>query len=461
MSTEARATSTIAEGGRGSWGSRLGFILASAGAAVGLGNIWRFPYLSGENGGGAFLVVYLALLFTVAISVLLAEFVVGRASRKNAVGAYRTLGGGIWPAFGLLGVLAAFVILSFYSVVGGWTLAYLLRALTEGFPTADPTVLGPAFGALIGDPVLPVLYHAVFMGLTVAVAIAGVKGGIERWCRLLMPLLLVLVVLLAIRSLTLPGAGAGIAFFLAPDLEAITAGTMLAALSQALFSVGVGIGAMLTYGSYLSRDVGLPGATAWIVGLDLVVAVLAGLIVLPAVFAFGFDPASGPPLTFITLPAVFASMPAGAVFAVLFFLLLLIAALTSAINLFEAVIAFVVDEIRLDRWRAAVLTGGLVFAAGIPSAYSFGPWSNATLAGRTVFDWMDFLTTNLAMPIGAFAVVVFVGWFNGARSLDEATGGGAHRFALGGLWLWTCRIVAPVAIGWILLAGLGLLPGGT
>ncbi len=448
-----------AAGTRGSWGSHLGFILASAGAAVGLGNIWRFPYLTGENGGGAFLIIYLALTFTVAISVLLAEFVVGRAAQHNPVGAYRALGGGLWPIFGVLGVAAAFVILSFYSVVGGWTVAYLIRSIGIGFPSSDPADLGPAFGGLIGHPIWPILCHAVFMALTVGIAIGGVRAGIERWCRLLMPILFVLVLILVVRSVTLPGAGAGIAFFLVPDFARISGEMFLAALSQALFSVAVGVGAMLTYASYLSRSVNLPSATGWIVTLDLIVALLAGLIILPAVFAFGFDPASGPPLTYITLPAVFAEMPAGQMFGTLFFLLLLIAAVTSAINLFEVVLAFMVDELGVRRTSAALIGGTLIFAVGIPSAYSFGIWEEVRFAGRNFFDWMDFLTTNLALPIGAFAIAVFTGWAFGNRAIDEATSGGLYRFGLATAWLWVCRVVAPAAIVLILLSGLGLLGG--
>ena len=444
-------------GTRGAWGTRLGFILASAGAAVGLGNIWRFPYLTGENGGGAFLIVYLMLLFTVAISVLMAEFAVGRATQRNPVGAYRMLGGGLWPTFGVLGVAAAFIILSFYSVVGGWTVAYLLRAVLDGFPSSDPAAVGPAFGGLIGDPVWPLVYHAVFMALTVGIALGGVRAGIERWCRLLMPVLFLLVLVLVGRSLTLPGAADGIAFLLVPDFDRITGASVLDALSQALFSLGVGVGAMLTYGSYLSRTVNLPGATAWIVVLDVMVAVLAGLIVLPAVFAFGLDPASGPPLTYITLPAVFAAMPAGQVFGILFFTLLLIAAVTSAINLFEVVIAFMIDEMGMPRLTAGLLIGALIFAVGIPSAYSFGIWGEVRLDGRTFFEWMDFLATNLLQPIGAFAIAAFVGWISGARAVEEATAGGAHRFGLATAWLWVCRVVAPLTIVWILLSGLGLL----
>lgn len=444
---------------RGHWGSRLGFILASAGSAVGLGNIWRFPYLTGENGGGAFLLIYLALLFTVAISVLLAEFVVGRAARRNAVGAYRALGGRLWPVFGFLGIAAGFVILSFYSVIGGWTIAYLQQALVAGFLSSDPAAVGATFETRIGHPLTPLLYHGVFMALTIGIALGGVRGGIERWSRLLMPVLFGLVIVLAVRSLTLPGASAGIAFFLAPDFGEVTGATVLAAFSQALFSLSVGMGAMVTYGSYLSREVQLPGATAWVASLDALIACLAGLVILPAVFAFGFDPSSGPGLTYITLPAVFAEMPAGALFGALFFLLLLIAAVTSAVSLVEPFIAFVVEEVGLRRLTAGLAMGALVFALGIPSAWSFGLLADVTLAGRTFFGWMDFLTTKLALPLGALAITLLVGWIARGHALAEVTGDGAHRFPLARLWLWTCGLVAPLAIVWILLAGLGLLPG--
>ena len=438
---------------RAHWNSRLGFILAAAGSAVGLGNIWRFPYLAGENGGGAFLVLYLAIAFTLGVSVLLAELAIGRLGQRNPVGAMRALAGGPWTAAGYLGTATAFLVLSFYSVVGGWTLAYIVKSATGtlGGESADAAKL--VFGALVGGAAEPVIYHGLFMALTAAIVLRGVGGGIEAANKWLMPALFLLLVVLVLRAVTLPGAAKGLAFYLTPDFSMVTPATVVAALSQAFFSLSVGLGAMITYGSYLDRRGGnLSRSAFWITGIDCSVAVLGGLLIFSAVFAFGHDPAAGPGLTFVTLPTVFHQMPGGALFAVAFFLLLALAALTSAVSLLEVAVAYLVDERAMPRRRATLGLGLAVFFAGIPSALSLGPWSSYTLYGRGVMDLLDDLTVKVMIPLGGIVLSLFVGWILADRAA-AALAGPARPLWLRA-WIAMCRYVAPAAIGWVMVAGL-------
>ena len=439
---------------RGHWGSRLGFILAATGSAVGLGNIWKFPYTAGSAGGGAFLVVYLALVLTIGVSVMLAEFSIGRAAERSPVGAFRKLKGGGWPLVGFMGVLASVAILSFYSVVGGWTIAYIVKSVGNLLTTTDPNVLGGLFSGFISSPIEPIIYHAIFMSLTIGVVIAGVHKGIERTCEVLLPLLFIILVILAIRSITLPGAMEGVAFYLVPDFSKINGAVVGDALGQAFFSLSLGMGTMLTYGSYLSHKENLSRSAIWVTLADMSVAVIAGLVILPAVFAFGFDPTEGPGLVFITLPAVFGQMPAGVFFAVLFFVLLTIAALTSSVSLLEAVIAYLIDEKKLKRPHAALGAGLFIFTIGVACSLSMGPWSEFTIAGKNIFDFMDYSSSNVMLPLGGIAVSLFVGWVILPRATQEATSQGAHPFVWMKAWIFICRFVAPVAIAWILISGL-------
>ncbi len=439
---------------RGHWGSRFGFILAATGSAVGLGNIWRFPYMAGENGGGAFLIVYLVLVFTIGASVMLSEFVIGRAAERSPVGAFKKLKGGVWPLAGFMGVAAGFIILAFYSIVAGWTLTYIVKSATGLLAISDPDALAASFEDFIGDPIQPLIFHGIFMALTVGVVAAGVHRGIERTCELLLPMLFVILIVLAVRSLTLPGAMEGVAFYLTPDFSRIDANVINAALTQAFFSLSLGMGAMITYGSYLSHKANLPSAALWVVLCDATVAVTAGLVIMPAVFAFSFDPTEGPGLVFITLPAIFGQMPVGVLFSILFFTLLLIAALTSAVSLLEVVTAYFVDERGLNRKTAAVCVGIAIFLVGIPASLSLGPWSDVLLFGMTIFDLMDYVTANLLLPLGAIAISLFVGWVIFPRALEEATSKGAHPFIWAVPWRFISRYVAPLAIAWILIMGL-------
>lgn len=433
---------------RAHWRTRTGFIIAAAGSAVGLGNIWRFPYMAGENGGAAFILIYLALIFTLGFSVLMAEQAMGRASQHSPVRAFRSLKGGFWPVFGMIGVLTAFVILPFYSVVGGWTLGYIWKSI-EGVAREKG-----AFGAFISDGGLTILFHAIFMAMTIWIVHSGVRNGIEKWTRVLLTLLLVLLILLAIRVLLLPGAEKGIEFFFSPDFSKVTEDTIHAALSQAFFSLSLGMGVMITYGSYMSREKPLAGDAASVVGLDSMVAILAGLVILPAVFAFGLDPKAGPSLTFITLPEVFAQMPGGKIFGVLFFLMLTVAALTSSISLLEVVTAHLEDEYQLSRVPTSIGAGLLMFLLGIPCALSFGAMSDVTLFGMTFFDLMDYLSGKILLPLGAMGITFFVGWVAWSRVVQELNGeqGGIPGWA--SLWRLMCAVIAPLLILWIMFEGI-------
>lgn len=439
---------------RGHWGSRLGFILAATGSAVGLGNIWKFPYTVGNNGGGVFLVVYLAIVLTIGVSVMLAEFSIGRASERSPVGAFTRLRGGLWPAAGFLGVVASFAILSFYSVVGGWTIAYVVKSASGLIATADTDTLGGLFGGFISSSVEPIVYHSIFMALTMGVVLGGVHKGIERTCKVLLPMLFIILIVLAVRSVTLPGAMEGLAFYLVPDFSKINADVIGNALGQAFFSLSLGMGAMITYGSYLSQKENLSQAAIWVTLADMSVAVISGLVILPAVFAFGFDPTEGPGLVFITLPAVFGQIPAGVIFAVMFFILLAIAALTSSVSLLEVVIAYLIDEKKMRRAPAAIVSGTLIFVVGIACSLSMGVWSGFTIAGRNIFDFMDYTSSNVMLPVGGIAISLFVGWVILPRATQEATSQGAHPFFWVKGWQFVCRYVAPVAITWILISGI-------
>lgn len=437
--------------GRGNWGSRLGFVMAAAGSAVGLGNIWRFPWLAGENGGGLFLLIYLVMIATLGVSVLLAEIVIGRAAQKDPVGAFRLLGGGAWPLVGYLGISAAFLILSFYGVVAGWTLAFAVKLAFGVFATVAPS---QAFGDLLASTVEPLAWAFAFLAMTAIVVVGGIRNGIERANLVLMPSLFVLLLVLAVRAVTLPGGLDGLRFFLAPDVSRLGIEAVTAALGQAFFSLSIGLGAMITYGSYLQPGQSLGRSALQIAVLDTLAAVLAGGIVFPAVFFAHIDPASGPGLAFITLPSVFAEMPAGRLFGVVFFVLLAIAALTSAISLLEPVVAFLVDEHGLRRQRATLLVTAGAFLLGVPSSLSLGPMPQLSAFGLSFMDLLDFVTASLMLPFGGLLIAVFVGWKITPRAKTELADEAGRYPLLARLWLFLLRFAAPVAIAWILLAGL-------
>ncbi len=443
------AASSVAPGvpmtaGRATWGSRLGFVLAAAGSAVGLGAVWKFPYVVGAHGGGAFLVVYLGCVLSLGVALLLAEMTIGRLTGKSVTTALRELGGRRWAWVGRIATFNAFAILSFYVVVGGWTVAYLQRAILGKALAADTESLVSEFSAFIADPVASLVSMGVFLGLTCMIVAAGVQKGIERAGKWLMPALFLLMLLVIARALTLPGAMAGVAWFLTPDFSVISGRILLEALGLAFFSLSLGAGMIVVYGSYLPKDARLAGSAVWVATLATLACFLAGLMILPAVFAFGVAPNAGPGLTFITMPAIFAQMPFGHLVAVAFFLLLLFAALTSAVSLFEPVAAFLIDEYQWRRGPAVIAVLVATFLFGAPAALSFGVWSHIRLFDRTIFDLMDYVTVNLLMPAGGLCVAIFVGarvWPL-ARTVLEGTQG--QWFVP--VWRALLLVLTPIAI---------------
>jgi len=437
---------------RGAFGSRLGFILAAAGSAIGLGNIWRFPYTAGENGGGAFVLLYLVFVVALGLPVLIAEVSLGRASKSNPVGAFkRFFPESFWPYVGGLGVLTGFGILAFYVVVAGWSLSYLYRALTGTFDGAmSAERSGELFTQIITSPTETVATAALFLVLTALVVRAGVGGGIERASKILMPVFFVLLIVLAWRSLTLPGAGEGIDFLFASDFSKLTGDGVMSALGQALFSLSLGMGAMITYGSYLPDRENLPVAGAAVALFDTSIALLGGLIIFPALFSQGMEPSEGPGLVFVVLPTIFHSLPAGNLFAIAFYGLLSIAALTSTISLLEVVVAYFVDEKQWSRDKAVMVVVPACLLLAVPSALSQGasPLFTDFIAGKGFLDTQDILFGNLSLSIGALLISVFVGWKWGVKNaLAEMEG-----FALGGVWSVLIRFACPVAVGAVLIA---------
>lgn len=439
---------------REQWGSRLGFILAAAGSAVGLGNIWRFPYITGKYGGAAFVFFYLLVVIIIGMSLMLAEFAIGRSARQDAVGSMKKLGGGAWTIVGWMGFFCGFVILSYYAVIAGWTLAYMIKSLTGLMLEATSgEASGALFGAFVSNVPQVLTYHAIVMLTVCAVVYLGVSGGIEKCCKFMMPSLFIILFFLIIRSVTLPGAGAGLEFYMSPKLENLTSEGMLAAIGQGFFSLSLAMGIMIVYGSYIPKEEYLPTSVRSVVIIDTAVAILAGFAIFPAVFAFGIEPGAGAGLTFVTLPVVFSKMPMGFVFSLAFFTLLFLAAFTSAISLLEVSVAYGIDQLKLSRKNSTIVMGGLIFLLGIPSALSVGGHI-PQIAGKDFLDVADYVTNNVVMPLGGILITLFVGWFwtDGAKA--EITDNGARVFPLYTVWLWICRIVAPATIAVIFITGL-------
>jgi NSS family neurotransmitter:Na+ symporter len=433
---------------RGQWGSSVGFVLAAAGSAIGLGNIWRFPYVTGENGGAAFVIIYLACVLLICLPYLFAELVVGRFSQKNPVGAIQLIRPNTpWWLVGALGVLTGVFILSYYGVLAGWTFGYIFK---------DLIAAGTSFEEFIASPGLVLPLFALFMFFTVSVVIGGVEQGIERSAKILMPILLALMFLVIARGLTLPGAGRGLEFYLKPDFSAVTGQTILAALGQAFFSLSLGMGAMITYGSYLPKNSNLRVAGGSVAVFDTAIALLAGFMIFPAVFAMGKAPNEGPALVFIVLPEIFAEMPMGGLVAFIFFLLLSIAALTSTVSLLEVVVSYCVDERRWSRRKSVWTVAAITFVIGVPSALSQGAvdaLSNMSVFGKTSFlGLMDFIWGNISLALGALLLSVFVGWVWGPKEAggEIRTGSGMSDQAVR-FWAFFLRYICPVVIFIVLL----------
>ncbi len=441
---------------RGNWSSQFGFIAAAAGSAIGLGNIWRFPYMVGRYGGAAFVLVYLAIIIFIGVPVMNSELLIGRKSERNAVGAFKVLApGSPWFIVGAMGILAGFIILSYYSVVAGWAVAFIFKS---GAYMATGADYANIFVGHITSPAAPIIWHGIFMLMCIGIVAAGIEKGIEKYSKILMPALVIILLVLIVRSVTLPGAGEGLAFYLKPDFSKLTAEGILAALGQAFFTLSLGMGCMIVYGSYLKKDQDIPINSYWIAGADTAIALLAGFVIFPAVFAFGLEPGAGPGLTFITLPAVFAAMgPVGHFFGILFFFLLTIAALTSAISLLEVVSAYFIDEAKWNRKKAVWIMGIIIFLLGVPSSLGQGVWSGVKIiGGRDILDSLDFLAYNILLPLGGFLLCIFIGWFWGTTKATEEANIGAKSIKLGTTYSFLIKYVIPIAIVIVFLKSTGV-----
>lgn len=450
---------TSLETGREGFKSSFGLLAAAVGSAVGLGNIWRFPYIVGKNGGAAFILIYLICVALIGIPVMLSEFVVGREGRKNAIGSFKEIAPGKkWYISGVLGVLAAFMILSFYGVIAGWSLEYIVKSFGNQFAGKSAVQIETIFTDFIISPIKPVFWQITFMTITGLVVATGVEKGIERFSKILVPLLLVIIIILDIRAITLPGGKAGLDFLFKPDFSKITGATILDALGHSFFSLSLGMGIMITYGSYIGKDQKL-GKTAFNVAIaDTIIALLVGIAIFPAVFAFGIAPNSGPGLVFITLPNVFAQMPAGYVFSTMFFILLALAALTSTISLLEVVVAYVMESFKMERKNATVLSTVLIIILGIFASLSNGSLSGEVFFGKNLFDFLDYLTANYFLTISALITCIFVGWkFNKNLLENQLTNNRSIEVNNMGIFYFIIRIVSPILIGIVFLAGIEVI----
>lgn len=444
---------------RDSFGSRFGALVAMAGSAVGLGNLWRFPYLVGENGGAAFIIVYVIVSFLICLPIFISEFVVGRRAQENAYSAFRDLSGGSgWRYVGLMTVIVPLIVTSYYSVIGGWSVQYLFKSLSFAFTSGETqSQINTMFAEYVSSPWLPLLGHTIFLAATVVIVGAGIKGGIEKFSKVMMPLLFVIVLGIAMYSMTIPGASRGLDYLFNPDFSKITAKSCAAALGQAFFSLSIGFGTIMTYASYVSKKENVLFQSTATAVSDLAFALIAGVAIMPAVFAFGLDPQSGPGLVFETLPYVFSQMPAGGFVAILFFVALLVAAVTSSISMVEVGVAYLVEERKMSRGWACALVFAACWIVGAFCSLSFGPLADFKLFGRTIFDFFDNLSSNILMTLGSLLTVLFVGWkLKKTDIYDEFTNGGSLRLNVrifGALW-FLIRYIAPIAIILIFISGL-------
>jgi len=440
--------------------SSFGVIMAAAGSAVGLGNIWRFPYICGKYGGGAFLLVYVFFVFSIGMVLMMSEFIIGRRSRHSPLKAYPALSDGHrrWMTVGMAGVLTCFLILSVYLIISGWTLSYFVDSITGKLSSLDDGSFASYFDTFAASPSRPTLALLVFLLLTMLVVIGGVKKGIEQVSKILMPILVLEILILCVRSLTLNGASAGLHYLFHPDFSLLGWEGVLAALGQALFSLSVGMGAMVVYGSYIPHDENLLKTSLWITACDFLIAVLAGIAIFPAVFACGHDPACGPGLVYQVLPAVFNSMGGlGSVFSAMFFLLLTLAALTSAISLLETLTATAVDY-GYTRTRSTIIITIVEAILAVTACLTFngGIWSSAQLGGRTLYNWLDLLTGAYLPPICALLTAIFFGWVMKKEDIrDELSNHGTLRIRYFNVFYYfLVRFVAPTALLFVLISGI-------
>jgi NSS family neurotransmitter:Na+ symporter len=444
----------------GHWSSRMAFILAVTGSAVGLGNIWKFPYVAGQNGGGAFVLIYLACVVLIGLPVMMSEILIGRRGRRNPIATMALLGeeegkSRNWRWLGGMGVLAGVLILSYYSVIGGWTLSYVVKSGLGAFAGASPAEITALRDGFTGSWEMVALFHTLFMGLTIFVVARGVQRGLEQAVRFMVPALLLLMLLLLAYSVNSGHFGDGLAFMFRPDFSKLSWNTVLAAMGQAFFTLSIGMGAVMAYGAYLPEETSIIGASAAVAFADTTIATVAGLVIFPLVFANGLDPAEGPGLVFITLPLAFGQMPGGVFFATVFFVLLSFAAWTSAISLMEPAVAWLVEHYNRTRAQAATLIGLFIWTLGLGTVLSFNVLADFKFWRGTIFDNLDHLTINIMLPLGGVLIAVFAGWIMCRNSTADELGGAGTFYKL---WRLLARYVAPIGILFVFLKIVGLMP---
>ena len=454
-------TSNVTE--RTNFGSKLGVILATAGSAVGLGNVWRFPYMAGENGGAVFIIIYVVCVLLLGIPCMISEFIVGRHGQANTARAYHQLAGGTpWALIGYMGVLTGFLITGYYAVVSGWCLQYVWASLI-GHLQGDPAYFKTYFAELASDPVKPVLWTVIILGITYLIIENGVRDGIERASKLLMPTLFILLLMIVVASCMLPGAYKGIEFLFRPDFSKINSDVFLSALGQSFYSLSIAMGCLCTYASYFSKYTNLTNSAMQIAVIDCMVAILAGLMIFPAAFSVGVNPDSGPSLIFITLPNVFqqafAAMPVvGYVISLLFFVLLSLAALTSLMSLHEVSTAFLHEELHISRKRAAATVTVTTAIIGAFCSLSLGAVDGLSFFGKSLFDWFDFVTGQIFLPVVGFLTCIFIGWYVDHKVVrDEFTNWGELRGRFFHFYIFLVKYVCPLAILFVFLHQMGLL----
>ncbi len=453
---------------RGHWGSKAGFILAAAGSAIGLGNIWKFPYITGENGGGAFVIVYLGCIALIALPILIGEIIMGKTTQQSAVPAFRELSrpASPWMGIGWMGVLAAFLLLSYYAVIAGWTMHYVWLALQGTFTGLDAEGVNNVFNESAASPGLNLSWLVVFMALTTFIVAGGIKRGIELASRIMLPLLgLILLALMIVAATSAKGGfSQAVDFVFSFRADQLTADGVLEAVGHAFFSVGVGMGTMIAYGSYLKRKSDAVGTSVLIVGLDTVIALMACMVLFPITFAYGLEPDAGPGLVFKNMPIALLALPGGSFWAVIFFVLLFVAALTSAISLLEVATSYVVDELKWSRLKAAFIGGILITLVGVPSALSNGShWFNegfADITGKNWLDSVDYLVSNIMLPLGGLGIALFVGWRMSKSIRQSAFSEGSGLAATYGAWCFLIQWLAPAAVLIVFLNAVGILDLG-
>ena len=462
-----RIMTTTRKSMHGEWSGRWAFILAATGSAVGLGNIWKFPYITGENGGGAFVLIYLACILVIGIPIMMAEILLGRRGRRSPVNTMRYLAEeegrhGMWKYLGWMGVMAGFLILSYYSVIAGWALAYFFRTGSGVFHNATADGVSSIFSGLISDPERLLAWHTIFMVMTMVVVARGVRGGLEKAVKFLMPALFVLLVILVGYSMNTGYFQQGLAFLFTPDFSKISANGVLIALGHAFFTLSLGMGAIMVYGSYLPHNTSITKTSIAIAGMDTLVALLAGMAIFPIVFANGLEPGSGPGLIFQTLPIAFGHMPMGAFFGALFFLLLVFAAWSSAISLIEPMVAWMVENRGMTRIMASVWAGLVTWVLGLATVFSFNLWSEfkplamfAPFRHATVFDLLDYLTANIMLPLGGLLIALFAAWLMRRESTMAELGMGDNIVYRG--WRLLVRYITPLAVVVVFLNAIGII----